>query len=315
MQLRDARGFGLIEEPTPVRHPGQFNAESVYASDTIDRLKIVQSVSPEWESPKRRLDYLAGTEELVLQGFDVFSTDSLRQLGLRWAMAEMNTLIGRRESSLSIPVDARAPDWETSERRGIARRADRILSPVSPELRESIKADMYSMAGVARSRDIPTGRVHQPDSRAAIDHLVHVWQTAPAPALAQAFPDTREILADSQAVGIEGVMYRFFNLPPGVRLDDLVPLLLAQYGHVCKNHHTLHQAMLPHLVIRMPVITEIMQEQANNPPEPVIMDAIFKQNDALLRLAREHPAEIGDMIRQLLTPPEGGVFPSTITSR
>ena len=35
MQLRDARAYGLIEEPTPVRRPGQFNAESVYASDTM----------------------------------------------------------------------------------------------------------------------------------------------------------------------------------------------------------------------------------------------------------------------------------------
>ena len=266
----------------------------------------MQSVSPEWETTKRRLDYLAGAEELALQGFDVFSTDSLRQLGLRWAMAEMNAFMGRRQSTLAVPVDARAPGWETHERRGIARRADRILPHISPELRSVIKADMYSSAGVARNRDL-TGRVHQPDNRAAIDHLVRVWQTAPAPALAQAFPDAREKLADSRVVRIEVEMYRYFDLPPGVRLDDLVPLLLAQYGHVCKNHHTLYQAMLPHLVLRMPVLTAIMQEQAKSPPNPVIMDAIFEQNDALLRLAREHRAEIGDMINRLLAPPESEV--------
>jgi hypothetical protein len=174
---------------------------------------------------------------------------------------------------------------------------------------------MYSSAGVARSRDIPTGRVLQPDARAAIDHLVRVWTTAPESAIAQAFPDTREILANPLVGGLEGEMYRYFVLPAGVRLDDLVPLLLAQYGHICKNHHTLHQAMLPHLVVRMPVLTAIMQEQAKSPPNPIIMDAIFEQNDALLRLAREHRAEIGDMINQLLAAPVGGVFPGMMTGQ
>ena len=103
--------------------------------------------------------------------------------------------------------------WETRERRSIARSASHHLSVLPPELQRLILADIQTLAGVARSRDLPGGRAHQPDSRAAIDHLVHAWETLSGADAAQSFGNARELIAGI-ARQLDRVLYAFLSLHP-----------------------------------------------------------------------------------------------------
>jgi hypothetical protein len=261
-QFRHALNVGVILPPYAIRHAGQLSADWEYKPDTIERMEVIESVSPRWMTV-HKLDYAAGAEELLLVGYDLASVAATRHALLRWASAFGANFVGQRKSVLSIPLNARSPGWETKERRSIARSVDRALPDVPGQLRDLTVSDMQKLSGVFK----PTATIPWPvDTRGSLDREQDHIRHAPDAEVLEAVRNALDVLAAGRGE-LERGAYMFLAMPEGTHLDDLARVLLAQVGHVCKTRHTFLQALFPFFSMKMLTAGTIMGEMAANPEE------------------------------------------------